>query len=120
MLFTDTITFYHKNDEDAYERIVIKGVQWSDRTNKTNIEGVISIARYVVVTFPEGTYEGLALSGANEEDAMFLGEITDEVTAERGHRISNLLETYPKSGRIKEVNDNSMRDKLKNIKVILA
>lgn len=120
MLFTDTITFYHKDSDETWSRIVVHGVQWSDKTSKSNSEGIISIARYVIVTFPIGTYEGLILSGANEEDAMFLGEITDEVTTQRGHRISDLLEKYPKSGRIKDVNDNSLRDRLKNVKVILA
>lgn len=119
MLFTDTITFYHKKN-DQWERTVISGVQWSDKTSKTNVEGVISVARYAVVTFPEGTYEGLDLSAANEEDAILLGEITDTVTGERGHRISNLLEQHQKSGRIRDVNDNSTRDRLKNVKVILA
>lgn len=120
MLFTDTITLYHKQSDEEWTRTVVHGVQWSDRTSKDNADGRISIAKYVIVTFPQGTYENLILNGANEEDAMFLGEISDTVTSQRGHRISDLLETYPKSGRIKEVNDNSLRDRLKNVKVMLA
>ena len=123
MLFTDTVTIYSKataEETESWIRTVVHGVQWSDKTSKANSEGTISIARYVVVTFPKGTYEGLTLNGANEEDAIFLGEITDTVTGQRGSRISDLLEKYPKSGRIREVNDNSLRDRLKNIKVLLA
>ncbi len=119
MLFTDTVTFYHKTD-NGWTRTVIPGVQWSDKTMKNVVEGVINIARYISVTFPAGTYEGLDLSGANEEDAIFLGTITDEVSDVRGSRISDLMEKYPKSGRIEDVNDNSQRDHLKNVKVILA
>ena len=115
MLFTDTVTIYSKataEETESWIRTVVHGVQWSDKTSKANSEGTISIARYVVVTFPKGT--------ANEDDAIFLGEITDTVTGHRGSRISDLLEKYPKSGRIREVNDNSLRDRLKNIKVLLA
>jgi len=120
MLFTDTITLYHKESDEEWTRSVVHGVQWSDKTSKDNADGRISIARYVVVTFPEGTYEGIILDAKNEEDAMILGEVSDTVSSERGHRISDLLEKYPKSGRIKDVNDNSSRDRLKNKKVVLA
>lgn len=123
MLFTDSVTIYNKittEGTDSWTRTVVHGVQWSDKTSKTNSEGKISIARYVSVTFPEGTYEGLTLNAANEEDAIVYGEVTDAVTGAKGARISDLLERYPKSGRIKAVNDNSNRDMLKNIKVVLA
>lgn len=92
---------------------------WSDRTEKENANGMISIARYVNITFPEGTYEGVVLK-ASEEDAIVYGEVDDEVTAQRGHRLSDLLEKYPKSGRIKSVNDNTNRAFLKNIKVVVG
>lgn len=123
MLFTDSVTIYNKittEGTDSWTRTVVHGVQWSDKTSKTNSEGKISIARYVSVTFPEGTYEGLTLNAANEEDAIVYGEVTDAVTGAKGARISDLLERYPKSGSIKAVNDNSNRDMLKNIKVVLA
>lgn len=123
MLFTDTVTIYSKTtveDQETWVRTVVHGVQWSDKTSKANVDGKISVARYISVTFPEGTYEGLNLSAANEEDAIVYGEVTDEVTGARGNRISDLLEKYPKSGRIESVNDNSRRDFLKNIKVVLG
>lgn len=56
----------------------------------------------------------------NEEDAIFYGELTDTVTTERGHRLSDLLEAHTKSGRIKSVNDNSNRKRLKNIKAVVV
>lgn len=123
MLFTDTVTIYSKTtveDQETWVRTVVHGVQWSDKTSKANVDGKISVARYISVTFPEGTYEGLNLNAANEEDAIVYGEVTDEVTGARGNRISDLLEKYPKSGRIESVNDNSRRDFLKNIKVVLG
>lgn len=106
-------------ETDIWERTVVLGVMWSDRTEKQNANGQISIARYVNITFPEGTYEGLSLT-ANEDDAIVYGEVDDEVTAQRGHRLSDLLAKYPKSGRIKSVNDNSNREHLKNIKVVIG
>ena len=123
MLFTDTVTIYNKIEAEgqtSWSRKVVHGVQWSDKTSKVNVGGQISVARYINVTFPEGKYEDLILDAANEEDAIFRGEITDEVTGARGNRISDLLEKYPCSGRIVAVNDNSLRDRLKNIKVVLG
>lgn len=122
--FDEVITIYNKivNDDDTVEwkRTVVNGVQWSDRFEKLNESGKISIARYVNITLPIGTYEGLILNPANEEDAIVYGEITDEVTEVKGHRIGDLLKKYPKSGRIKTVNDNSNRTYLPNIKVVIG
>ena len=67
-LFTDTVTIYNKIYDSEWKRTVVKGVQWSDKTEKKNENGKISIARYASVTFPNGTYEGLTLNSANEED----------------------------------------------------
>lgn len=122
MLFTDTVTIYNKiknGNTSSWVSTIVHGVQWSDKTIKENNQGKVSIARYVTVTFPEGTYESLSLNAASEEDAIFYGEVSDTVTGERGNRISDLLERYPRSGRIKSVNDNSNRTMLKNIKVTL-
>lgn len=122
MLFTDTVTIYNKivnGETKSWTSTVVHGVQWSDKAIKENNQGKVSIARYVTVTFPEGTYENLNLNAACEEDAIFYGEISDTVTGEKGSRISDMLEKYPKSGRIKSVNDNANRTMLKNIKVTL-
>ena len=48
-----------------------------------------------------------------------MGELTEEVTSTKGSRLSDLLATYPKGGIIRQVNDNSNRDLLKNIKVVV-
>ena len=51
-LFTDTVTIYNKISDSEWKRTVVKGVQWSDKTEKKNENGKISIARYASVTFP--------------------------------------------------------------------
>lgn len=51
-LFTDTVTIYNKIYDSEWKRTVVKGVQWSDKTEKKNENGKISIARYASVTFP--------------------------------------------------------------------
>lgn len=107
-------------ETETWERTVIHGVQWADHYDKQNESGKISVARYASITFPEGTYTGLVLDAAREEDAIVYGEVTDTVTGARGNRISDLLERYPKSGRIKSVNDNTNRRMLKNIKVVIG
>lgn len=122
-VFTDTVTIYHKqtvNEVDSWLRTVVHGVQWSDKTDKRAENGKISIAKYTQITFPQGTYDGITLDASNEEDAIFFGEITDVISDERGHRLSDLLKTYPPSGRIQSVNDNTNRDYLPNIKVVVA
>ena len=125
-LFTDTVTIYKKTTTttngvttESWSRIVVNGVQWSDKFERLNNAGKMEIARYAIVTFPEGTYEGLDLAPA-EEDAIFYGTVTEEVTSVKGHRLSDLLEAHARSGRIKSVNDNANRTLLKNIKVVIG
>ena len=119
-LFTDTVTIYNKISDSEWKRTVVDGVQWSDKTEKQNDNGKISIARYASITFPEGTYDGLVLDSSNEEDCIVFGAVEDVVADLKGERISDLIKKYPKSGLIKSVNDNFNRDMLKNIKVVVA
>ena len=119
-LFTDTVTLYNKISDTEWKRTVVTGVQWSDKANKQNSDGKISVARYASITFPEGTYEKLALCTYSEGDCIVFGEVSDEVSGERGKRISDLLSKYPKSGTIQSVNDNGNRDFLKNVKVVIG
>ena len=122
-LFNDTVTIFNKrmNGETAvWDKTVVNGVQWSDTDQKNENAGRISVGHYVNITFPEGTYDGLILNAANEEDAIFYGVIDAVIEDIKGHRITDIMKQYPKSGRIKSVNDNSNRDLLKNIKVVIA
>lgn len=119
-MFTDTITIYNKISDSEWKRTVVNGVQWSDKTEKKNENGKLSVVRYVQITFPEGTYEGLILDSSKSEDCIVYGTVNDDVTVEKGSRLSDLMKKYPKSGLIRSVNDNSNRDLLKNIKVVVA
>lgn len=122
-LFNDTVTIFNKRmdgETAVWDRTVVNGVQWSDTDQKNENGGKISVAHYTNVTFPEGTYDGLILNAANEEDAIFYGEVDATIEDKKGHRLSDLMSQYPKSGRIKSVNDNTNRDLLKNIKVVIA
>lgn len=118
-MFTDTITVYNKVSDTEWKRTVVKGVQWADKTEKKIVDGVLRVVRYASVTFPQGTYEGLVLDSAKEEDIIVCGCVTDVVNNIRSSRLSDILEKYPKSGRIKAVNDNSRRTMLSNIKVVV-
>ena len=119
-MFTDTITLYNKISDSEWKRTGVEGVQWSDKSDKQNNSGKISVAKYISITFPEPTYEGLTLQTESEEDCIIYGAVEDVITGENGNRVSDLLKKYPKSGRIKSVNDNSNRDFLKNVKVVIA
>lgn len=119
-LFTDTVTVYNKISDSEWKRTVVKGVQWTDKIEKQNNGGKISVAKYAQITFPEPVYDGLVLDVSKEEDCIIYGAVEDIITVEKGNKVSDLLKKYPKSGRIKSVNDNSNRDFLKNIKVVVA
>lgn len=116
--FTDKITIYQKRS-GSYSRTVVDGVQWSDTTDKTLATGRLTTAKSATVTFPEAVLNLVDFSAFTEEDAIFLGELDDEIATEKGHRLSDLLAAHPKSGIIRSVNDNSNRDLLKNIKVVV-
>lgn len=116
MLNTDTVTLYKKNSDNTFSRFVIDGVQWVEKNEVVNSNGQVSITKHVSVTFFEGTYENLDLVNFTGEDAIFYGNIADIVN---NGKISALLKKYSKSGIIKSVKDNSNRDYLKNIKVVL-
>lgn len=118
-LFNDTVTIYHKFSDDQWSRQVVRGVQWSDHEIKSNENGRVSISRYASVTFPEGTYEGLYLAAEGEEDAIVYGECDFIVLGLKGSRISDLLELFPRSGRIYSVRHNDNKTHLKNMKVTI-
>ena len=118
-LFTDTITAYQKQADGTYLRTVVSGVQWSDVTDKTLATGRLTIAKSANITFPEEVLSQISFATFTDEDAIFLGVLDDVITAERGHRLSDLIKTHPKSGIIRSVNDNSNRDLLKNVKVVV-
>ena len=117
-LFNDTVTIYQKSG-GSWSRTVVEGVQWSDVTDKTLATGRLTTAKSATVTFPEAVLNLVDFSTYTEEDAIFLGELDDEITTVKGSRLSDLLAAHPKSGIIRSVNDNSNRDLLKNIKVVV-
>ena len=119
-MFTDTITLYSKTSDAEWKRTIVKGVQWTEKAEKQNNSGRISVAKYITITFPEPTYDGLVLKAENEEDCIVYGEVEDVITDEKGSRVSDLLKKYQKAGRLQSVNDNSNRKFLKNIKVVIA
>ena len=118
--FTDTVTIYNKSDStSSWSRTVVKGVQWSDKYDRVNNNGKIKVDKYASITFPEGTYEGLVLDPAKDEDCILYGEVTDNVTGTASHRLSDIIKRN-KGGLIQSVNDNSNRTFLKNIKVVIG
>ena len=119
-LFTDTVTVYNKISDSEWKRTVVEGVQWSEQIEEQNDNGKKRVVRHVSITFPEGTYERIVLKPSNEDDCIIFGAVEDVVEDVKGKRISDLMEKYPKSGLIKSVKDNSNRDFLKSIKVVLG
>lgn len=128
-LFNDDVTIYNKTitpdaetgeDIVSWKRTVVHGVQWSDQYDKETNAGRLNVSRYAMITFPKGTFEGLDINPANEEDAIVCGIVTDTVSDTKGHRISDLLKKYQKAGLIKATNDNTGRTYLPNLKVVIS
>ena len=117
-MFSDTVTVFHRLCNGDWEVTTVEGVQWSDKFSKTNDNGRLSVVRHAEITFPEGTYEGLVVTIG--EDCIVCGKITECVSDEKGCRITDLMKKHPKSGLVQSVNDNSNRNLLKNIKVVVA
>ncbi len=117
-LFTDTVTVYQKQGT-AWLRTVVSGVQWSDVVDKSLATGKMQLHKSANITFPEQTLGQIDLSSFTEEDAIFYGTIEGTPTTTSGSRLSDLLKANPKSGIIRSVNDNSNREMLKNIKVVV-
>lgn len=118
-LFTDTVTLYQKRN-GSWIRTVVRGVQWSDTIEKTVQAGQMQAAKSTTITFPEAVLSQIDLSTFTEEDAVFYGEIAGEIDdTVKASRMSALLLQHPKSGIIRSVNDNSTRDYLKSIKVVI-
>lgn len=115
-LFTDTVTVYSKITEAEWKRTVVEGVQWTDKAEKKNVDGVLSVIQYASVTFPEGTYEKVELKIG---DCIVCGIVTDEVNDIRGTRVGDLRKKYSNSGVVQAVKDNTRRTFLKSMKVVL-
>ena len=116
-LFTDTVTIYNKTTS-SWMRTVVNGVQWADKENRVNNNGVIKVDKYASITFPEGTYEELVLDPANDEDCILYGVVPDMPNTS-SFKLSRVIKAN-KGGIIQSVNDNSNRDYLKNIKVTVG
>lgn len=118
-LFTDVITIYQKISDTEWKHTVVKGVQWSEVSKRVSSDGVILVHRELTITFPQGVYEQIEFNIFDEETGVFYGEIKDEIIDEKGKRLSDLLKKYPKSGLVNLVRNNSNRDFLKHVKVVL-
>lgn len=117
MLGTDVVTLFKKQPDNSFTRYVISGVQWSDKDEVVNPDGRVNVVKYASVTFFAGTFENLNLTSFSSEDAIFYGVVEGELV---DNKISGMLKKYPRSGLIKSVKDNSNRDYLKNVKVVLV
>ena len=118
-LFTDVVTIYQKISDIEWKQAVVKGVQWSEVAKRVNSNGVITVHRELTITFPKDVYEAIDFNIFNEETGIFYGKINEEIADVKGRRLSDLLKKYPKGGIVKVVRDNSNRDLLKHVKVVV-
>lgn len=133
-LFTDTITIYNHKEDDTYQRTVMKGVQYSKKTEKTvTSDGKVNLGTVVNVTIPEtvvcdrdyvekqkfrllgDTSNNWTLDETGNLDIIIQGEVTQEITEE--YRLKNLKTDYD-CVTVAGVSDNRNRSMLKHIKVV--
>lgn len=120
MMNTDTVTIYKKSKtEDTWSKTVVHGVQWSDHVDKTTTTGRVSRKPYASITFFIGSDE-YGLNDFGEEDIIVYGECEVVISTVKGSRPSDVVEANVKSGFITSVNDNTNRDHLKNMKVVVS
>ncbi len=122
MMNTDTVTIYKKtvvNDVPTWTKTVVSGVQWTDHIDKTTTTGRVSRKPYASITFfiDSDIYD---LNSFGEEDIIVYGECDAVITTVKGSRPSDVVEANVKSGFITSVNDNTNRDHLKNLKVVVS
>lgn len=116
-LFTDTVTIFQKQN-NSYLKTVVEGCMWSDNISKSIQDGRLTTVKTNSITFIPPFQVDLSTYGY--EDAIFYGNISETPSDIKGNRLSDLLKKYKsKCGIIREVNDNSNKDTLKNIKVIV-
>lgn len=120
MMNTDVITIYQKQNDNTWKRTVKDGVQWSDHIDKTTNSGRVSRKPYATITLFDGFEELGTLVDFGEEDFIVYGECESDPTTEKGNRPSDIVSANVKSGFISSVNDNSNRNMLKNIKVVIS
>lgn len=133
-LFTDAITLYNHKPDDAYQRTVIKGVQFSRKVEKTvTTDNKISLASIVNITIPdtaecersyvekgvfkneEDTSSHWTLDAGGNLDIIIHGEVRQEITED--YRLKHLKTDYD-CVTVASVSDNRDRDFLKHIKVV--
>lgn len=137
IFFTETMTvFNYDKEKNAWNRNVIKGVQWSHDVRRVSAsDGSILYAKEesVSIDFMHAygnpvyveplVYEGLSdkkgywtLNAMDKKDIIVLGK-AEECT--EGSVLAFIRKRYPFYGIVTEVSDNRNRARLKHIEVLL-
>nr|DAH23279.1 MAG TPA: hypothetical protein [Caudoviricetes sp.] len=135
-MFNDTVTFYnYGEDTESWKRTVIKGCQWSAETVKTvSADGKLNISKVVNITIPieravmpekyvdyrlynaQTVRDGLfTINPTTNMDVAVLGECDADITAE--YTLSQLVREHV-AATVSSVTDNTLRPRLRNIKVV--
>ncbi len=135
-MFNDTVTFYNYNeDTESWRRTVITGCQWSAETVKTvSTDGKLNISKVVNITIPiesavmpekyvdyrlynaQTVRDGLfTINPTTNMDVAVLGECEADITAE--YTLSQLVREHI-AATVSSVTDNTLRPRLRNIKVV--
>lgn len=142
VLFSDTITIWNyyidpATRNDAWQRTVLRGVQYRKKTEKSiSDSGVLSVADVVSITIPDTVDAGgrqyiapgvfatsaqkpdyWTLNPTSNKDVLVLGEVSQEIGA--GYTLAKLKAEYIDSyATIKSVSVNMLRPRLKHWKVV--
>lgn len=121
-VFTDTVTVYNHYD-DRWYRTVLKGVQWTEKTERTvDSGGVMHLTPSVTVTVPyragyvePGAYKGEGFTfGLDNLDIVVLDECDKAISD--SYTITDLQEEC-RAVTISAVRDNTQRKLLKHWRV---
>ena len=111
---------FERSEIGGYQVVTVSGVQWKSKIERVNENGVVKFIKYASITLPEGVYENFIFDMLDESMAVFLGTLDEDLRDEKGYRVSDYLKKYQKSGLIRSISDNSNRDYLKHVKVVVS
>ncbi len=117
LLFTDTVTLFHWTGT-AYQKTVLKSVQWRERTKEiTDAAGIVTYHHTVSVTVPYETAATLPIDPQSAQDLICYGDVSAAPTPAT---MPEFLKANPRALVVEEVIDNTYRPMLKHHRIIAA
>ena len=112
-LFGDTATLYHHTGGDIWQRTVLDGVQWRQKTERAvDAEGRLRIQTVTSITIPAEITVEISTAGLD----VFVPGVGPELT--EAYTLADLKRDCEGYCTVRAVTDNTRRPRLKHRKVM--